>query len=254
MSIKRYNLGMQKYYIPHKLKITDIANLADNDSEFAIKSGIKIEDIVLIETNETVFRAVITNITSKSVEVEILQKVEDRINHEDLHISIVQSIPVNIKKVNTIVEKLTELGIQSIFFIETSQSKMQLKSLKKNFNTVHKILHDAIEQSRNPQPPILHTPITFKEVFNLLPKESLKLCLTTENITKEKLIELHHIKGFKEKNLVVFIGPESGWSFDELTYLKKIGSKFLTLKGNILRTETVSIVISSIIKFMFDKF
>lgn len=253
MSIKRYNPGVQKYYIPHKLKIHDTVNLADNDSLYAIKSGAKIEDILTIETNETIFRAVITDITPKSVEVEILEKKEDRVNYEDLHISIVQSIPVNIKKINTIVEKLTEIGVQSIFFIESSQSKMQLKSLKKNFNSVHKILHDAIEQSRNPQPPVLDPPVTFKEVFSQLPKDSLKLCLTTENISKEKIVELHHIKGFSEKNIVVFIGPESGWSFDEITYLKKHGFKFITLKGNILRTETVSIVISSIIKFMFGK-
>ncbi|HVX93163.1 MAG TPA: RsmE family RNA methyltransferase [Candidatus Dojkabacteria bacterium] len=245
---------MQKYYIPHKLKIGDIVNLADNDSLFAIKSGVRIEDIINVETNESIFRAVVTNIENKSVEVEILEKIEDRINHEDLHISIVQSIPVNIHKINTIVEKLTEIGVQSIFFIEASQSKMQLKSLKKNFNSVQKVLNDAIEQSRNPQPPVLHTPITFKEVFNHIPKESLKICLTTENVNKNELIELEQIKDFKEKNIVIFIGPESGWSFEEISFLKENGFKFLNLKGNILRTETVSIVISSIIKFMFNKF
>ncbi len=245
---------MQKYYIPHKLKIGDITNLADNDSLYAIKSGIKIEDIINVETNETIFRAVVTDRTAKSVEVEILEKVEDRINYEDLHITIVQSIPVNIKKVNVIVEKLTEIGVQDIFFIESAQSKMQLKSLKKNFNTVQKILHDAIEQSRNPQPPVLHIPITFKEVFNHLPKDSLRICLTTENVTKEKLMELNRIKEIKQKNIVILIGPESGWSFEEITFLKQNGFNFITLKGNILRTETVSIVISSIIKFMFNKF
>ena len=56
------------------------------------------------------------------------------------------------------------------------------------------------------------------------------------------------INSIKSNNICIAVGPESGWSVNDLEVFKKNNFQFVTLKGNILRTETVSIVVSSIIK------
>jgi len=55
-------------------------------------------------------------------------------------------------------------------------------------------------------------------------------------------------KAPKSSALVAFIGPEGGWSDEELELLKKFGCKSVTLGPRVLRTETAAIVAVTLIQ------
>jgi 16S rRNA (uracil1498-N3)-methyltransferase len=65
-----------------------------------------------------------------------------------------------------------------------------------------------------------------------------------------KTVSLTEALDQKNRNFVVAVGPETGWSSEDIKILENLRFKFVKLKGNILRTETAGIVISSIIQYL----
>lgn len=243
---------MHKYYIPHELKEGDITHLSDNDSEIGVKNGLKVEDIIEVETYSAIFNAIVTDVASRSIEVEILKKIGERTNDSSKQIgslNIIQSA-LNNKKFNFIVEKCVEVGVSSIIPVITTNTLVKEKEFNRNRKQYLETIEDATEQSRNPYPTILKELINLKDIANLRNEGVLKLCLCTEVVKTKGLKELILSKDIKGLDIYVAIGPESGWSASDLEILKKSNFEFVQLKGNILRTETSALVVSSILKFV----
>ena len=240
---------MQKYFIPHKLKLGDITHLSDSDSELIISQKIlSIEDLVEIETYEKIFLGQITDITTGSVEIEIVEEKGERLNKVKPSVTIIQSIS-NDSKFHYFLEKSVEIGIGRIIPIESKYSLKGKSKALKNFGLWNKIIKDATDQSRNPYPPVLEKPLKIKELNISNFKENINICLATENVNSIFLDE--YLKNVEtSKNIVVAIGPEKGWSSSDIKIFEELGFKFIKLRGNILRTETAGLVIGSIIKYL----
>lgn len=238
---------MQTYYIKHKLSIGDITNLSDSDSELVINnSDLDIEDIVNIETYEKIFLARITDISKSSVEVEILEEIGNRENAIEKEIVLIQSLS-NGSKFNYFLEKSVEIGIDRVIPIESQYSLLNKKKALKEYGLWQKIVSDALEQSRNINRLIIDKPIDIKDLNT--DRDSLKLCLCTENVEYKHLKDIeNNIKD--SKKIYIAIGPEKGWSSSDINIFSNLGFEYIKLNGNILRTETAGLVISSIIKYI----
>ena len=238
---------MQKFFVRHKLKVDDITYLSDSDSELVIKEGIlDIEDVVEIETYEKIFYGQISDIAKGSVEIQIIEEKGKRESEYVPSIAIIQALS-NESKFDYFLEKSVEIGIEKIIPI---QSKYSLKTKSKAIkNTGHwnKLVRDAVEQSRNIKPTIIEKPIYLRDLT--IEKSDNLVCLTTENVDSVSLKE--YLSSCEiNKPFVIAIGPEKGWSSKDIEILKEKGFKFIRLSGNILRTETSSLVIGSIVKYL----
>jgi 16S rRNA (uracil1498-N3)-methyltransferase len=240
---------MQKYFIPHKLKIGDITHLSDSDSEIAITHNtLNIEDLVEIETYEKIYLAQVTDITKTSIEVEIVEDKGERLIKKQPSTTIIQSIS-NDSKFNYFLEKSVEIGVGRIIPVESKYSLKSRNKAIKSFGLWNKIIKDATEQSRTPYPPILEKPIKIKDLQSTELGNSIKVCLATENVEStylNKYLENTDIK----KDIVIAIGPEKGWSSSDMKVFKDLKFDFVKLRGNILRTETAGLVITSILKYL----
>jgi 16S rRNA (uracil1498-N3)-methyltransferase len=133
-----------------------------------------------------------------------------------------------IKKDNfeLLLEKCTEIGVTEFQPIITD------RSLQKIYNTdrLNKILIEATEQSGWGGVPTLRPIINFK---NLLETED---CVVF-NMNGEKFTP----KNIEGKTLC--IGPEGGWSDDELELIEQKNTQTASLQTGVLRAETAAIVI-----------
>lgn len=240
---------MQTYYIPHKLKVGDISHLSDTDSIYVIQENkLDIEDIVKIETYEKIYLGQITNIETNSVEIEIVEEIGERKNPKQPSITIIQSIS-NSSKFNFFLEKTVELGIERVIPIESKYSIKKLSKAKKDFGLWKKIINDATEQSRNTYPTIIEKPLNIKNLKQYNFQGSNNICLSLQNsnpVYLEQYIRQIDIT----KPFVVAIGPEKGWSKEDIEIFNNLKFKHIKLKGNILRTETAGLVIGSILKYL----
>jgi 16S rRNA (uracil1498-N3)-methyltransferase len=145
-----------------------------------------------------------------------------------------------IKKDNfeLVVQKATELGVNQVIPVLCERSE------KKNLNSERliKIAVEASEQSGRGDVPEIKS---ISKLEDILKGDSLPnnvLCLNLEGkYIKDVLAEAD----FKE--LAIFIGPEGGWSDEELSLFKKYNIHCVSLGSQVLRAETAAISAASLI-------
>lgn len=238
---------MNRFFVKHKLSINDTLHLSDSDSELVINQHrLKPENFIEIETYEALFLGVITDISSSSVEVEIVERISEKEIPDTLDICLIQSL-IGKEKFNFLLEKSVEIGVDMILPVESQYSTVTRNKAIKEYGLWKKIVKDAVEQSRNTKPLIVEKPLKLQDLEITNSKN--RICLSTENSNSVSLKK--YIQGIDVKeSFLIAIGPERGWSSKDLVFFEKNGFTFIKLEGNILRTETAGLVISSIIKYL----
>ena len=156
-----------------------------------------------------------------------------------------------IKKDNfeLVVEKATELGVLHIVPILCDRSE------KKNINMerLQKIAIESSEQSGRGDVPVIHEIINLsmllmsKSPFDIMPKEKIVLQLNSRYIGDFLEKQPLEASSGRMTKLAVFIGPEGGWSDNELKDFALHNIPSVSLGHQILRTETASIAVSSLL-------
>ena len=104
-----------------------------------------------------------------------------------------------------------------------------------------KIIKEASEQSMRTSLPILHQTISFQEALKESSQDQLNVFCDLSSplfseILKEKLISK------KIDSLGVFIGPEGGWSEEEIHLAKDNNFLMVKLSDLVFRSETAAII------------
>ncbi len=148
-------------------------------------------------------------------------------------------------KFETIAEKATELGVTHIMPLISERSE------KKALNTVrlNKIITEASEQSGRGNIPTLHGQKIFTEIIDFMEtnKDMTHLVFHTE--AGESVIDARRSVSLRDGSIAVYIGPEGGWSDDELALFHRAGAQIICLGKQILRAETA--VISALSQVVF---
>ncbi len=173
---------------------------------------------------------------AKIIEIErrsaslLIQKVEKNIK-EDIELILAQAI-VRMNRLDTIIEKATELGATSIWLFPAQESERET-ILDSQIQRLRTVAISAVKQCARLYLPeiLLYPPISkWKKqegslFFGDMEKEAPPLW-------KEQC------SGHKK---IFVTGPESGLTAQEIHHLRLIGGKGVSLHKNILRTDTASI-------------
>lgn len=145
------------------------------------------------------------------------------------------------------IEKCTELGVARIAPLITRRSDSRLVSASvKRVERWRRIALQASEQSRRTSPPEICDPIKLREAL-ALPAE-LKMVLSEG----EKQFHLRDIAYPEDADRILLaIGPEGGWTEEELELFQKTGWISVTLGSTILRAETAAIAATAITMVSF---
>ncbi len=142
------------------------------------------------------------------------------------------------------IQKATELGVTKFIPIIFDRTIVR----KINKDRVEKIIIEATEQSNRINIPILEKSQNLK---NFLSKNVRKIDLIfTDLNSKKKKIEIHKQTN---KPLCAIIGPEGDFSeIERKQILNFEGVKPININENILRAETASISVISIINYILN--
>ena len=238
---------MNRFFIKHKLSIGDVTHLSDSDSEFVINNlKLKPENFIEVETYESIFLGVITDTSNNSVEVEIINKIEDKKSKNIFDVTVIQSL-IGRERMNFVIEKAVEIGIDRIIPVESQYSNIKRSKAVKEYGLWKKIIEDADEQSRNIKPTVIEKPIRLEDLK--IGDNVNKMCLSTENTDSISLRK--YFEGIDIKHPILFaVGPEKGWGSRDIEFFKENNFKFVKLEGNILRSESTGLVVGSIIEYL----
>ena len=134
------------------------------------------------------------------------------------------------------IEKATELDVGMIVPVAASRSeKALLAASGKRLDRWEKILVEASQQSRRVRVPAISSPLRLGEAFNEAYPLGAKVILS-ERSSAPALREV--LSSVTVSQATLAIGPEGGWTDEELTAAGVAGFREASLGRLILRTET----------------
>ncbi len=234
----------------NKVRITGelLKHLRDS---LRIKKG---EMIFCVDEEGTKY-AVITTYTGQDLFVGEIIETTSRQNGSVISIHLVQAIPKG-PKLDFIIQKTTELGINAITPVISERSVVRIEKDKAEdkLRRWKKIALEAAQQSSRLDVPDIAAPISFHDYMASFKKGDLNLLLY-EGEKKRGIKEV--LRGIQEANsgirtIILLIGPEGGFSQEEVETAIEAGFTTVSLGDLILRTETAPIVALSILRYEFS--
>ena len=154
-------------------------------------------------------------------------------------------------KTDLVVQKATELGVKKIALIQSERTvvKYEEKDIEKKCARYQKIMKEASEQSHRLIVPAL------LGVYNLkkLPQEvfsDLNYVAYEKDASDVNRAFAHFDKN---KSITILVGPEGGFSEEEISLLVKQGFIRTSLGKRILRAETAAIYALSVLGYLLEK-
>lgn len=194
----------------------------------------------------------ITGIENEKVVADI-QDVCDNFSELETEITLFQGYPKS-DKMELIIQKTVELGVARIVPVLTKRTIVKLddKKAQKKTERYQLIAEAAAKQSGRGIIPTVSMPVSFGQALDMAAKLDMNLIPYEEakGIADSKRV-IQSIKG--KRTLGIFIGPEGGFSYEEVEQAKAIGAKVITLGHRILRTETAGMAVVSIIMFELEE-
>jgi len=191
-----------------------------------------------VATGAVVRRGRILSITDDHIEFELGEEVSVS---PTLNLTLLLAV-FKFDRMEWAIEKCTELGVARIVPVIARRSDAHLASAAaKRAERWRRIALQAAEQSRRLTPPEIAAPIKLPDAMTL--SASLRIVLAeSEQETLLRDILTSHSAG----EIVLAIGPEGGWTEEELELFQKAGWISASLGATVLRAETAAIAATAI--------
>ncbi len=239
---------MSRFYVEERIGVGDRTDIKGSEARH-------IRDVLRLKTSAPVFlfdgsgmefEGKIAGIGADSVSVDIVAAREVK-TESPLEIVIGQGIP-KADKMELIVQKSTELGVSRIVPILTERVVPRSFNVNK-LERWQRVAIEACKQSGRVKVPKILEPVGFKEfVTNADPSYLRLIPWEGEKGTslKSALPEI-----LDPAKAMLIIGPEGGLSGSEIGLARECGFIPVSLGKRILRTETVSLALVSVIQYFY---
>lgn len=202
-----------------RIKKWDKICIQFSDSKWTTRYGLSIQDW-----------------TDKDLSGEIISS--QTFSFSEKNISMLIAMPNKREKAELIVQKLTEIGVQNIYFWPSERSVIRQWNEKKA-ERLDKISREAVEQSRW---------IMLPEIKFLKSDQEIRDLIGWKNVIIANMnwISILELKWNFSGDMYWIVGPE--WWFSESDLSLFCDAKIIDLGNNVLRMETASIVLAWLLK------
>ena len=168
----------------------------------------------------------------------------------EIRITLAQALP-KAKKMDNIVKSAAELGTDIIIPFVAARSVSHIAGEKSPQKVVRwqKIAREAARSSHSSQITEVSKILSFTDMLSSAPGDSLKLIFWEEESQKTIKDILTDEALAAAKDFFIVVGPEGGFSKDEIMKTKDAGFISVSLGRQILKVETASAAIISIIQY-----
>ena len=241
---------MKRFFFDPKTRRGDSVLLSKEESRH-IKKVLRLEEgsgLELLDGEGGLYSGEIVSL-ERSVEVHITKKLDEEADSSS-SIQVYQAI-LKGDKMDTVVQKCTELGVTSMVPFQSSrcQGKLDAATGSKKHSRWQRIGLAACKQCMRPLPMDIVEPVTFKEaVERQQPGEKTMRILFWE---EEQQLHIRDIRGIeKAESIALLLGPEGGISEEEVQLAREHGWITVSLGRRILRAETATLTAVSIASYL----
>ena len=199
------------------------------------------DKIIVVYDNKSYICSLNKDLMSASIN-EIFKEYKEK-NNFRVYVPL-----LNEEKMSFILQHGTELGITEFVVVMYSHCKYKLpkKDFDKKLQRWNKILKEATEQSYRLVKPTLENIIEIKDVKG---DASVNILCSLDKNNVKRLTDVLTLSNCSDTMNIVF-GPEGGLSNIEEDILVEKGYTKTSLGEDVLRTETVPLMIASVKKYL----
>lgn len=194
------------------------------------------------------FTAVIKNFSSNGVEVELGKRIPTA--RKGIKITLAQAIP-KAAKMDLIVKSSSELGVDVIipFVAQRSVSRIAADKALLKVSRWQKIARESSRCCRASRITQVAAMESFASMLEAAGEKTLKMIFWEEEEKKSIKDVLTDKKLDAFRDFFIIVGPEGGFSKDEIMAAKKAGFLSVSLGRQILKVETAAAAIIAIIQY-----
>lgn len=242
---------MPRFYVPKDAIRNNVAEITGEDIKhirkvLRLRTG---DPIILFDDTGSEYHGVLGCGDSKGLSVEIIKKAYVE-RESPIEIILGQAL-AKFHKMDFVVQKITELGATEFIPFHSNRSVVKLDEdkLAKKRDRWQKIALEATKQCGRNKVTRISPPVNLNEIFEKQMPGSLKL-IPWEG---DKTLDLKGLLNMNsdKKKFFVLVGPEGGFTKREIQEAKEAGFHPVSMGNRILRSETASISIVSVIQHRF---
>ena len=188
-----------------------------------------------VDGNGTFYEGKIIETGKKKCVLSIKKQEQAYTPGASIHIGIAPT--KNISRFEWFLEKATEIGVQQITPVICQRSERK----KIRGDRLSKILVSAMKQSLKATLPQFNPLTNFKSFIMGMERQKADTQRFIAFLNKEHSIHLKE-KYESGKDVIILIGPEGGFTKEEVNWAKDRGYEIVSLGNSRLRTETAGIV------------
>ncbi len=192
------------------------------------------------------YRIRVDRLDSNSLQAQVLETVAGP-STPPASIVLAQAV-LKGERMSWVIQKASELGVTAMIPLLTS--RVIVRPPANRSRTVQerwqRIAIDAAQQSEQWTPPRVTQPMTLPELFQYVPHAALQ-CALCERGAGQGLGELSIDHAF-QGTIVLAVGPEGGWTPEEMQELLDQQFQAISLGKGILRSETAPLAALSVLQ------
>ena len=208
------------------------------------------ETVIISSSKGPEYLTTIIAVEKKSVLLKV-ESIDETNRESGLDITLCQSLPKS-KKMDLIIQKCTELGVRRFipFTSSRSVSRPDNKEGSEKVKRWEKIALEASRQCGRRFIPPVENVIKFDDLLQ-------KMADLDNNVLKlipwesEDNKSLRQLSDNEIGRVILLIGPEGGFSSEEVDRAKKAGVIPISLGSRLLRTETAGLATVSMVQYIW---
>jgi 16S rRNA (uracil1498-N3)-methyltransferase len=242
------------FYAPPELIEGGLVRLPDDEARHAITvlRLKKSEPVIVIDGLGTAYRGTVAKISRrKAVDVAVHAAIRN-FGEPSVILTLAAGLSSGYKFDN-VVARGTELGVKRFVPVLTAKSKVRLDDpprARARVTRLEKVALAAAKQCRRAYRPEVSVPVSFAEYIRETDGESLNLVFHPE----PKARPLDSILGdSRPKRVSLLVGPESGFTDEEVEAAAAAGFVPVSLGCRVLRAETAGPAVVALIMHLMDE-
>lgn len=192
------------------------------------------DELFLMDGEGCFYRAQVTIAATRNCYYEILETLPQEPQwHGHLHLAIAPTKMLD--RIEWMLEKATEVGIDEVSFLNCAFSERKLLKLPR----LEKIVVSAVKQSRKAWKPELHEMMSFKKFIAAHMEGPRYIAHCYDEIPRVNLFD--QLSQQNSDDALVLVGPEGDFSIEEVRQAVDAGFVSVDLGRSRLRTETAGL-------------
>lgn len=247
---------MQRYFVEADQMKEDLFILTGEDAHHILKvMRMTVGDrIICCMPDGACGTAMIHNTDEGQVQAR-LEAWQKETSELPVGVTLAQGLPKG-DKLELIIQKTTELGVSSVVPVQMSRSIVKIDEKKAGKKVVRwrKIAKEAAEQAHRNRVPFISEPVSFTWLLGVVKEYDVVIAAYEE---EGKAGNHHALPALLNdllpgQRMMVIIGPEGGFSPEEIAELERAGVRSVSIGPRILRTETAPLYVLAAVSYQIE--